>query len=192
METYEKEIYQFLTQKDNYRQMLKVLEHQDMIWENLIIEFWDLVIEKLEKLNEENSTKWEIKADEEYFDPWSSLNMIKKEWPEYRDNGFPAICVAWESLSNDLHYGIWIRKEFWDNPELRNIIASMQKEKGNKGKSTWILFYGQGYNFSRMEDLVHILPDNRDDLATEFATMLFDLAAEMEGRLDEIIERIKA
>lgn len=68
----------------------------------------------------------------------------------------------------------------------------MQKEKGNKGKSTWILFYYQGYNFSRMEDLVHILPDNRDDFTTEFATMLFDLAAEMEGRLDEIIERIKA
>lgn len=80
METYEKEIYRFLTQRENYQQMLKVLEHQDMIWENLIIEFWDLVIEKLEKLNEENSTKWEIKADEEYFDPWSSLNMIKKEW----------------------------------------------------------------------------------------------------------------
>ncbi|MCB9267232.1 MAG: hypothetical protein H6558_19580 [Lewinellaceae bacterium] len=80
METYEKEIYNFLTQRENYKQMLKVLEHQDLIWENLIIEFWDLVAKKLEQLNEAKVKQWKVIKDEDYFFKESAITLIKEDW----------------------------------------------------------------------------------------------------------------
>lgn len=173
--------------------MLKVIEHQDMIRENLILDFWDLVRQELDNLNETRNNKWQIEMDEDYLDKDSSLYLIKDTWKIGKEDLI--FSVEWGGLSNKFFYGVWINvdlHETWKTEKIKTTLKTKSKKMGfNSDKYYPMYNYYGNYNFNDFDDLVHILPDKRETLATEFANILLKFANDMEKDLDEMVIKYK-
>lgn len=189
MDEYEREIYQFLTHKENFDQMLKVLEHADMVANTLIREFWDLVYEKLTAWNVEQGGRWRL-IKENYFERWSKMGITKQAWLMADES--PLFRIAWESLSQDIHYGLQFlpNEQEHDVRKMQAEIEKIRSSQGTKGNQYgWALVtYYRRYNFGtdHMKDLVHILPEKRETTAMEFANLLTTMAEMLESDLDRI------
>jgi len=188
MDTYEKEMYDFLTQRDNFENMVKVLGMKDMIRENLVVDFWDAVYEKLVELNKANNI-WEVKkpkTNQGYFQGEdSSVFLYKKSWM-VNEKDSPVV-IGWASLANKMFYGIWVYydKSHFDNQRVIEAVRPKAYEKKFESNDIWPLSSKTyDYNFMEFNQLDHILPDRREALAKEFAKTLFHLAEEFESILD--------
>lgn len=191
MDVYDREIYKFLTQKENFNQMLKVLEHADMVARNLIQEFWDLVYDKLLSWSAVSDHGWEIFKPDDYFQTYSQLIITKNLWKLGEESPF---YLTWESLSGDIHYGLkFVREKIPSNlVQIEEEIRKIQLEKGNNGnKWGWaLLFNEKKYNFNdiTMKSLTDIIPEYRDQTAEDMANILINLAEELESNLDKMGE----
>ena len=183
---YEKEMYDFLTHPENFENMMKVMELKDMVRENLIVEFWELVIKKMESLNESAGKKWLVlgpKNKEAFFEKHATINLIKPEWED--EKKVSPMGVAWQAISTSFYYGIWAEPESnrIDSLRVREHFKKLDMA-GFKSDQWWPMFAHSGYHFQNLKDLEHILPDRRDDLAEEYANLVFDLAEKREKDLD--------
>jgi hypothetical protein len=182
MDAYEQEIYRFLSQPKNYDNMVKVIDHQDLVYRNVVSDFWDAVLVRLNELNTEYNNKWEILIEEDYFSRWSNLWMKLPAWQD-DDEGTP-ICASWESLHRDAHYGVWINgdSEKWDIKAIKELFEKENycKEMGGANKH-WACKEYIDYDLTNLRDLRHFLPEVRESKVEEYSNLIFDCAETMES-----------
>ena len=194
MDAYEVEIYKFLTQRENFENMVRVMDNYDMVRRKLIQDFWELVFTKLGKLNAEHGDMWEIKFYEDLFYKYSKLFIYKETWKI--EHGLPALSIAWERLAfSTAYYGVWINNEskVMDTNAIRRYAQGLDMAKDFEKPTDFWGFWSEGnYDFSKPSDLVNILPDKQEETATEYARTIFELAVTLEVELDKMFEMRKA
>ncbi len=203
MNNFDLAIFEFLTEPDNFNQSLKVQEHFVMVRNNLLSQFWGLVKEKLEdmsgdeKLKEmsgDEKRKWHVKQNRDLDARWSSLWLVKEKWRKEINGERMPLAISWESLTQDIHYGVWIKREskVWDIDRMRKIGNEIAvKHKMDTDSGNWPVKYYHKYNFNSNQNLRHILPTSRDETADEFAKLLWEIATTYETELDRMYDMTK-
>lgn len=170
MSTYQDEIFNYLTKKDNFFSAYEIPQIFPEVKNTLIEKFWRAVKNSLEELTKE--TNWEIGMSENIFKTYSSLSIgLDKRFG-----------VAYEELHGQTYYGLWIDfdDKKLDRPKINEYASKIEAINWMK-KSKWYLGWtSTGANFNNIETLKRILPDNRDDYAKELANQLFDLAEKIQ------------
>src|SRR5690606_31947660 len=123
----------------------------------LVKEFWSKVKGSLEELVKK--TNWKIEMSDNVLETYSSLSLFVD------DN----LGVSFEKLHGQTYYGLWID---FNNKKLDRIKINKYAEKIEsinwmKKSNWWLGSTYIGANFDNIETLKRILPDNRDDYATE-------------------------
>jgi hypothetical protein len=178
MSTYQDEIFNYFTKKDNFFSAYEIYQLFPEIKNTLIEQFWLTVKKSLEVLAKE--TDWEIEMSDNISETYSKLRI-------WVDDNFG---VCYEKLHDQTYYGLWIN---FDNKMLDrlkiNAYAADLKAINTMNKSQWWL--GWSYiaaNFNNIETLKRILPGNKDDYAQELANQLFQLAKDLQ---DDILKMSK-
>ena len=158
LDAYQTEIYEFLTQRENFENMLKVREKYDIVRKQLLDEFWDMVREKTELLlNDKN--KWSVylyDLDGDY----PRCFISKKAWIK---NDNEAIAVGWmrKKLKANPFFGVWLNE---DTKELDfdKIRAHGKKLEALKGFDTtgewWVGWKYGSVKLDEPDGLRQILP----------------------------------
>ena len=148
---------------------------------NLIIEFWSGVKGFLQELTKGNG--WEIYLDEKIFERYSKIYVTLND----------SFSVVFEGLISQPFYGLVIdfNNKNLDRERINEHAKSIEAIKGMK-KSEWYLGYTlTNENFDNIETLKRILPENRDVLAQDFATLLFDFANEVKEDASKMVKMTK-
>ncbi|PCH92385.1 MAG: hypothetical protein COB85_08210 [Bacteroidetes bacterium] len=188
----ENDMYKFLVEDENFNNMVKLRDYYAKVHRRLIQEFWDKVKESLRALTKDSV--WEIyeEEDQDYFERWSSMSLYKPKWynkEAEKEDGIP-LCIAWESLNLNTYYGVWINNhsKLWDIASMRDYLKQLPQAKNFKSDNhCWPLF-GEELDFTNPDGLRQILPGSRDQRAKEYATLVYDLANELEAHLDKLFK----
>lgn len=181
-------MYKFLTEQENFENMIKVVGMKDLVRNRLIVDFWGLVMEKLKALSESDGGRWQVlgpKSKDGFFETYSTINLIKPAWED--EKKVSPIGVGWQSLSGFFYHGIWANPA---HPTISNSLKAHFKQlnlSGYRSDLWWIIFSTYGYNLNDFSHLEHILPSKQEALADEFAKLVFNLALQYEADLDKAI-----
>lgn len=189
MNQHEAEIYNFFTTEANFANMYNVSKHYEKIKPKLLSDFWKAVEDKLiDKISALPNKGWYTKRQEKLDSNVSKLFLYKSNWAN-KDN-YPVIAFAYESLTGNPFYGLFINRGEHKIYNLEEISASARRlvvRSDNTSNNWWSFFYYSSLNFNKLESLVKILPANRDVLVQSFADELFNLALKHQLELDNII-----
>ncbi|MEQ8684225.1 MAG: hypothetical protein RIE86_02975 [Imperialibacter sp.] len=178
---YEKEVYKFFTQPDNFDTMVKVASHADEVAQQLIKEFWE-ELEKLLKIRvHTKGSDWFVGYSAKYKERYCKLQIYHRDWLD--DASSPVITVAFE----DLHFGeypfvgISVKhdNEYYDTEAIRYDIRQLKTLSLYEEDSSlwWAKSKYLTHDFSRRENLSQILPGNREvnlENAVEEAMILLE------------------
>lgn len=194
MDTFDRAIFEFLTEPENFEQALKVQDHFGMVRNNLLAEFWNLVLEKLKEKSGKEPGKWHAKRNLDLHARWSSLWLVKEKWRKVVNGESMPLAISWESLTKDIHYGVWIKNDskVWDSDRMRKVGKKIaMKHKMESDNHYWPVKFPHAYNFNSNKNLRHILPSSRDETVEEFAGLLWEIATKFETELDSMFEMRK-
>lgn len=195
MDKFDREIFDFLTEPEHFNQMLKVQKHFWMVRHNLLEEFWKLVLVKVQEKIGDQSEKWHAKRNYKVDARWSSLWLVKEDWRKDVKGESMPLAISWESLCQDVHYGVWIKNDskVWDPVRMREQGFKIAKQhKMDTDKHYWpVKYYPKEYDFNHHQNLKHILPTVREETASEFANILWDIATTFEAELDKMYQMRK-
>lgn len=190
MDAYQKEIYSFLTQRDNFHNMIKVIESYNQIHSILLDEFWDLV----KKYSDDElavNNEWDSKFID-WDGKWSKFFIYKKSW--IKDKELPIMAIGWEVLNGKMYFGFWVDTQA-NELDLDHVRAYASKldplKRLTKNPGYWIAYSYGNLDFSNKNDVSHILPDIRDTTAKEYANTVTKLALDLEKDLDVISTMVK-
>lgn len=189
MDTFDSAIFEFLTERDHFDQMLKVRSHFDMVRNNLLDQFWKLVGDKLDEKIKNASEEWIVVRPKDIHQRWSQISIRMKSWKPKAEEEITPVRIAWESLTQDIHYGVWINNasKLWNVPGMKeagkDIASKMRMDFDNH---FWPVKKYHHFNFGNNEGLHNILPDVREDQAAEFAQLLWNIAEEHGAALSEM------
>lgn len=153
-----------------------------------MLQFWELVADKLESLKEQN---WEIKKPNEIdiLITTTKLLIYKQEWKG--TSKFPIIGVGWERLGFNLIFGVWSNQQVkeYEGSYFRDIFKEYKEINNFKSSSNWWPIFKDGsFDFGLDEQLIEILPSNRDTLASDLASRMLNLAKDVESIVDAAIK----
>ncbi len=179
------ELFKYLTDKDNYRyvkQIESLVPEVDRILRN---EFWtELVVNELQLLAKEHNPNYlllDLKEEAKY----SQILLFRQDWKD--------LCFTFESTngfastSERVFFTISINWKHYDIEAVKNIVGS--DGSGLKHLSyikRYLCWEYINYNFKKTEDMMKILPDNRDILAKEIALLLWNFANKYCGLCEKI------
>lgn len=169
MSTYQDEIFNYLTKKDNFFSAYEIYQEFPGVKKNLIKQFWLSVKDELTELSEK--TDWKIEVSENVFETYSSLSI------RINDNFY----VAYEKLHGQTYHGLWIDNDNkqLDRIKINDYASNIESLNWMKKYDYWLGCTLTGTNFDSIDTLKKILPDNRVDFAKELATLLYELANEL-------------
>ncbi len=195
---YEQEMYKFLSERNNFENMLLVLENFEMVKRQLLEEFWYGVKEKVEAGMGVKSGEWKL-AMNEYTNPWWTMTLTKVKWPHTKGAGWD-VAINWGHMNQDPHFGVWIHNDtrtlklssaHSEIKELAPILNGKQQTVQfftQDALPWWPLVYKSEHNFAERSALKAILPDVRDGLMQRYAEMVIALAEAISEDLDRIVE----
>ena len=166
MSIYQDEIFNYLTKRDNFMPAYDIYQMFPNVKNTLISQFWPIVKSTLQELISEPD--WKIDLAEDISIRYSKLSVSIND----------SFYVVFEGLDKQPFFGLLIDfdNNTLDRPRINEHAKNFQAIQGMK-KSDWYLGYTlTGENFDNIETLKRILPENREVLAKEFATLLFELA----------------
>jgi hypothetical protein len=194
MNNYEEEIFNFLTTRQNFENVIRVREHWDMIQQKLLIDFWDLVIEKIDKGLEELNLEWKTFLKGSYSVSNSSIWLFKKEW-EVNTEETPPIRLEWQAMMfSTLHYGITVNlnSKLWNPSKMFSFLREDINIQKHQSNGNWYPYYVDApYSFETPKGLLRILPENRDEIANEYANTLLKLIDEYGDLMQEAYDRFR-
>lgn len=182
------EIYNFLTQKDNFEAMIKVCSHFSFVKESLLNSFWNKVASALaEKLRDK--PEWKIINPENKERNDAKLLIYKDSWQ--LDEKYPFVGIGWEHLFTNTYYGVWSHRDSKNinNAALKIQLDSYKRElKFRDDPNWWFLWTNGPQNFAVNEDLVYILPDKANAVAEEYVKSLCAIVDKCEKIIDEVLK----
>jgi hypothetical protein len=191
MDKYEQEIFNFLTQRENFEAMLKVNNHFGMVKDNLLQNFWNLVATKLqEKIRELPLPNWRLINPQKKDRNDAKLLIYKDSW-KLQNETHPFVGVASEHLYTNAYYGVWcnMHSKSIDNPKLKDALSDLRNRLNFKVDTNWwpLWVHGQ-YNFSSDTYITYILPDRVDTAAEEYAECLISLLPDASKVIDDVMD----
>jgi|GEM_PF-3135745 len=193
MDKYEQEVFNFLTQRDNFESMIKVVNHYSRIRKQVLESFWNQVADNLLSRVKEINDYWEIINPPNKDDKNAKLIIYKKLWKN--NEQYPFVGVAWERLSAHSYYGVWsdIKSSLINSPKLKQALDSWRNEINFETDNSWWYLWSHGkYDFNIQNDLVFILPDVAASAAEEYADNLLSLLSKAEIIIDTVISNSTA
>lgn len=193
MDIYESEMYRFLTEPHNFKNMLRVLEQFKPVRKQLIREFYAEVKTELGKKIE--GKEWVIRDNwHEEFSPHWGILLTKAAWK--RDK-YTIFALSWEGFGGHPYYGAWINlgSKFPQNKHSISKVQNAKKWQGLRkgGSGSWWPVWQYGpLKLDRHADLESILPQFRSQQARIHAEMLWELAQKIGPIYDEAIQSYPA
>ena len=191
MSEYDNKIFEFFSGEENFRNMYKIVGYFDSVKTRLLDEFWQLVKNNIDTLNQQNGGKWVLQLTGKVTGEDSKLMLFKKHWPHSK--GIPIVAIAYSRMAvqNWPFYGLFLNRDLqgFDHNKLWESISSLPAAIGfdNDGNEKWPFWKDAGIDFSEIEDYTRICRDGRNVLASDFAGSLFQLATDIESNLEETI-----
>ena len=180
MNTYEEEIFNYLTKKENFTFAYEIYQDFPKVRDFLVEKFWETVKNSLEE--KVKGTDWKV-----------DFSFNKKE-TELSLKFVESIYIGFEGLNKTPDYFLYI--DYEQNKKLdkvetdkhtSDIDAIKDWEKDDAG-SYWKYLED---DFTNIETLKKILPENRDDFAQELAKMLFDFGEELKKDISNMCKMTK-
>lgn len=192
MSNVDKEVFNFFTTENNFLTMCKVVHHYESVKKKLLIEFWNLVMNKLNELNQNTNNKWSIEITGDVSDRRTKILIFKKTWTK-EVNKLPLVAAGYERLAqnNWPFLGLWINNDA-KNVDIKSLLDYARKipeytEYEDDDDNWWPFWKETELDFSEDEAYLRILPENRNALVDCFAIDLIDFANEFERIMDELI-----
>jgi len=169
MSNYKEEIIEYFTKKDNFISGYEIYQIFPEVKKAMVEQFWGRVKVFLEELNV--NSQWQINISNDIFATYSNISV--------RNNN--NIWVAIEQLHSKAYYGIKIdfENKKLNRDEINRYATKIKAIADMKSTRWWLGWKYIGDDFNEIESLKKILPENRDNLAQEFAKFLFDFALEV-------------
>ncbi len=190
MNAYETEMYKFLTQEENFRNMLRIMDQFDSIRKQLIRDFWQEVKKELEEKCE--GTEWKVQYNSHSpFSNYWGLQLFRNNWT-YNDR--LALCIGCEPLHQYCNYGVWIQQNSGipKKDELRKALRSHEIAKQFKqDKGQWWPFWQQGpIDFSNQHHLIRLIPSNRESHVMDYVQLVWDLKTNLGKFMDKQFKQL--
>jgi len=184
MDKFEEEIFDYLTEEDNFRPAYEIHQFFPEVKKKLITDFWNLVSKSLKIKT--NDTNWEVEIYDNIFDRYSKMGL-------HLDNQYNKdLRVIFERLHGNVYYGLWINKKSTDLnvPKINDYANTIEglKEIESPNNAYWL---GSAYldqDFQNLHTLESILPDKREILVDEYSNLLFEFAEDFEEEIREMAE----
>ncbi len=180
MSTYQDEIFNYLTKKDNFFSAYEIYQTFPGVKNTLIKQYWLSVKDELTELSEK--TDWKIEISEDVFETYSFLGIRIND----------SFYVAYEKLHGQTYHGLWIdyNNKQLDRTKINEYASNIESINWMKKNNYWLGLTLTGTNFDSIDTLKKILPDNRVDFAKELATSLYKLADELNNDILEMSKMI--
>jgi len=189
MNAYETEMYKFLTQEENFRNMLRIMDQFDSIRRQLIRDFWQGVKSELEKKCE--GTEWKVRYNSHSpFSKYWGLQLHHQNWVY---EGKLSLCLGWEPLHGHSGYGTWInlKSQFSRPNELREALRSHSIAKNFPTNYDWWPFLTQGpIDFSNQHHMIRIIPNHRGSHVQEHVNLIWNLKENIGEFMDKQFEQL--
>jgi len=184
MSSYEEEIFNYLTSKENFHLTFEIFQLFPEIKNQLIKEFWDIVYKKVKEKLEDTDAKIEI--SENVFETWSSLFLYY--------NGNKNIRIGFEQLHVKTYYGVWINavNENLDRERIDEYVRSIESVKLLKKTNYWLGWEYINADFNNIGTLKKVLPYIREEYANEIASLLIEFSKRIKQDIIEMNKMIKS
>lgn len=159
MSNYDKEIFNYLTQPENYRAAKEITDQMGRIDEELIRIFWKSLAAKL--YVELTATRWQIDLD----------------YPNYLSihrDGWEHLGINCDQLNTVPDLGIHAPNDVYDRDTVNKLLEPLFLAEGGRRKPTegWPYFNRLSFDFYQASTLESILPANREESLTRASTMI--------------------
>ncbi len=179
MSTYEEEIFNYLTKKENFISAHEIYEKFPGIKEKLIKEFWYEVKNSLDE--KRKGTDWKVDFDHD--EPEIKLYFDKSIYV-----GFEGL---YDKKPNYYLYVYYEKNKKLDRVKINKYASNIKVideenwEKEKEGTHYWKYLED---DFSNINTLKRILPENRKDFAEELAKLLLEFG---KGLKEDILKMSK-
>jgi len=188
MNTYEKQMYDFYTEPENFKTALEVSNYLPAIRKQVLVEFWDEVKTAVSGLITERIPNYMVKIDpaDDIFYQFSQIGVFNPSIYPNQPGEVP-FWACFQELSGRLYFGIWIEanNQNWKIGEIKRKLSVLPfVQKFPSKNDWWVGIKSMDYLFSDLKTIEIILPVNRQGLVNEFSKLLVDLAVEIENGVD--------
>lgn len=187
MEQYKQKIFDYLATEENFKLANSMANYLKEFKIQAIADFWPLVEVKLkERLKIEKDDFWSVHITGSFTNDYTRLEMYNALWCTENED-FPLMSVAIEKLGrNNSFYGVWVNssKEYSPKYDLDRVRKEAQQLEVAKGFTIdkhqyWPFWKHSNLNFDDENDMIRILPANRQATIDEIAESLYALAKEV-------------
>jgi hypothetical protein len=174
MDSYEEELYKYLTQEENFKIIYELKEKFPIFREKLISDFWDILKRKIEQGCKD---EWELifmknanKSEKqlEIYNGHSFIGIKRQEWAN--------LAIAYEDENEIISLGI---RKFFDKDNSNDKIVInkyLNKVSSNNATTLWPYWIYTDINFNEIGTLCKILPERIDQTTSELTDSIFALA----------------
>ncbi|NHB67316.1 hypothetical protein [Perlabentimonas gracilis] len=191
---YEEEIYKFLTQPDNYENLLSLVSNFEMIKAKLIKSFrLEVSLKVEERLKSESKDNFVVK----YNNNKNIIEVYKQEW--FKGEHLPIIKFVY-AFTNNPYTGIKHNNEskklsFQKAIEIREeVLDNLYGYEIRSDEGRFIVWKRNSAGFDISNDinreLKKILPECREEIVQQFTEDLVALVIKSTSIIDELIEKI--
>lgn len=184
--SYDKKIYEFITQPDNWQVAREVYEKMDYVKGQLVEEFWAEVKKAIKY--RVDLKEWKIGMSEDIYENYSKLRISHISWNNLFD-------IAFQELEDVTFLGVYRDFESKKVPDdLHQQIGMNLKTVDNRlinPDDWWTGYFFTGDNFSQLSSLDKILPSNRKSYIDKYSTMLLELKDKAKPIIDKAIKNLK-
>ena len=168
MNTYDQEVFNYLTETENYRSAKQVASQIGQIDDKLRSDFWQGVKESvIAKLLDADAGNWEVNLS------------VDGDWFSVHRPGWESLGVNLDQLAGRPDFGIHCPSSVYDRTKVDELIAAIKQAEGmSKKTDQWPCFRAIDFDFRQQATLESILP-SRKAVAVEHIA----------GRFEEFIKK---
>jgi hypothetical protein len=191
---YEKEIYQYFTQPENFETMVSVVSHSEKVFDTLIRDFWDDLKHALEAAFQKKPEDWVVEYSGKFESRYCKLWAYREAW--VRIDNYPLVSVAFE----DFHYGEYpflgihlnIDQNLYDPVFLKKEIKALPNlPLDDSNNSYWVGRRYFPFNLTQHKNLVKILPAHSNTTIDNLVAEALTIADFLDPVIDDIIQKSK-
>jgi len=150
--TYELEVFTYLTQPENYRAAKQIANQLGAVDDKLRTDFWQgikkNVADNLELVEKDG---WVVSLD--YAGQWFSVH--RKDWKH--------LGVNLDQLQGRPDFGIHCSRDVYERVTVDELITTLkQNERMSRSSAAWPCFRAMDFDFRQQSTLENLLPERRD------------------------------
>ncbi|GAA4361823.1 hypothetical protein GCM10023185_29120 [Hymenobacter saemangeumensis] len=182
MNTYDQEVFNYLTQVENYRSAKQVASQLSQIDNKLRTDFWNEVRENITtKLNSLNAGPWKVDLT------LQGSGGLKAYQPEWEDFG-----INLDLLSSRPDFGIYCPLTAYDREKVNTLIVPIiLAERMTSKTNYWPCYRAISFDFSQQSTLESILPARRGETIDAIAGLFEEFVNKYLSVLENIAREAK-